>query len=1007
MVLAWAGVVAAGCGGGSSPSTAGAAMDLRSKTMGNEGAYVPPQCWTRTADAAGRVHNPCYTCHTRPVEPNYTDDSDLQQELSFPAPLRRNPWTNLFEDRTAAVAAIGDEDILRWVRQDNYRTAGGAIRLARLLADVPKGWDFDGDGTWGGYTPDCHFQFDAEGFDLAPDGAHTGWRAFAYLPFPGTFWPTNGSTDDVIIRLADAFRRDEAGALDLEAYRTNLAVVEALIKRRDVPVPATGEARLGVDLDGDGTLGTATRVRYDWAPVEGRLMSFVGKARLEQRSGAVHLAAGLFPEGTEFLHSVRYLDVGDDGTVGLSARMKELRWARKLGWRTYSQLRADANAAEKEKHDFPDRLEEPYGDVERGLSNGLGWVYQGFIEDAGGELRPQTYEETAACMGCHGGLGATVDGTFAFARKLDADAYRGGWHHWSQKGLRGVKEPKVDVTGAGTQYEYSFYLAYNGAGDELRANDEVLSRFFLADGTLDPGALAALHDDVTVLLHPSRERALRLDKAYRLLVQEQSFVRGRDATVEPAQNVWDETADGQVTGVVTPVAAQGARAEFNSGRAVPYGGVQAATPDAALQAAVLGAGMAGPDGALYAVSPDGLIHRSSYSLDLEDLSFPFPRRITLPTRTIVPNHGIGACYGCHRLPYPVPAADLAGRTMVDLPLLAGDVTEGGRVARLTHEAADDLNGKWSPDGARIAWASGSVEAFHLWVMNADGSGKRQVTAESGTQGWPGWSPDGARLVYWAHDPASGSYAIRTVKPDGTDPVTVVESADVLDAPAWRPDGQQIAYAALHEGNWDVWVASPDGAETHRLTSSPDMESNPLWRPDGAVLSFKVAPAGTYSLTTENFMTFEAGLASPTIHAWSGPQSVQMSNWSPDGARVAYTAEAVSGSSGVDRVSYLAVVSDVAVSGGTATATGDTLLSGALTLGDRGPVFSPDGTKVAFWGWDTSYLATLWIHHLDDGSTTQLTTLGFDTNPQWSPDGEWILFESSRGGDLDLWVVPAE
>jgi Tol biopolymer transport system component len=1000
--------VLVGCGGGaSSPTTAGAGMDLRSKSMVNGGAYVPPPCWTKTEGSAGRFHNPCYTCHTRPVEPNYTDDSDLQQELSFPASLRRNPWSNLFQNRAARVAAIGDDEILRYVRQDNYQTTSGDISLARLLAHVPRGWDFDGDGVWNGYVPDCHFQFDAEGFDRAPDGGLTGWRAFAYYPFPGTFWPTNGSTDDVLIRLPDAFRRDGAGDLDLVAYKTNLAVVEALIKRRDVPLPATDETRYGVDLDKDGALGTATRIRFDWAPLEGRNMSFVGKARSEQQAGTVHLAAGLFPEGTEFLHSVRYLDVAEDGTTRPSTRMKELRWAKKLGWRTYSELRAAANTAEKEKHDFPDRLEEFFGDVERGVSNGLGWAYQGFIEDARGDLRPQTYEETVSCMGCHGGLGATTDGTFAFARKFDTDAFRGGWHHRSQKDLRGVKEPKVDVLGAGTQYEYSFYLTYNGAGDELRANDEVGARFFKPDGSVDPAMIGRLHDDVTVLLNPSPERALKLNKAYRAIVEEQSFVRGRDPTIDPAQNVETETTDGQITAVATPVVAQGARAEFNLERALPFGGTQAPAPEPNLRATVLGAGMAGPSGTLYSVSADGLIHKSSYSLDLPDFTFPFPDRITLPTRAIVPNHGIGTCYTCHRMPYVVPPADLAGKTMAAVPVPTGDATEGGRVFRLTEAARDDVNGAWSPDGAKIAWASGSLEAFHVYVMNADGSGKQQVTGEAGTQGWPAWSADGARIAYWAHDPATRRFALRTVKADGSQPITVAESEDVLDMPAWRPDGQYIAYGRLQQGNWDVWVTRADGSESHRLTTSADMESTPLWSPDGSKLSYKVAPAGVYSLTTESFMTFEAGLDSPSVHAWIGPESVQMSGWSPDGTKIAYTAEAISGASGADRVSYLAVVSDVALAGTTATASNDTILSGAFTLGDRGPVFSPDGTKVAFWGWDTFYRATLWLHDLGDGTTRQLTHLGYDAHPRWSPDGRRILFESNRSGDLDLWVVPVE
>ena len=64
------------------------------------------------------------------------------------------------------------------------------------------------------------------------------------------------------------------------------------------------------------------------------------KAALEQ--GDVHLAAGLYPEGTEFLQSLRYLDEAADGSVIMASRMKELRYGRKYGWRDYATLRRAA-----------------------------------------------------------------------------------------------------------------------------------------------------------------------------------------------------------------------------------------------------------------------------------------------------------------------------------------------------------------------------------------------------------------------------------------------------------------------------------------------------------------------------------------------------------------------------------------------------------------------------------------------------------------------------------------
>lgn len=528
--------------------------DLRNRVLNNPLAYLTSQCFTKTVDAAGRVHNPCFSCHQPSREPNSIDDGDIQLGYNFPGLQGQelaNPWTNLFNDRSAAVAAIGDDAILAYVRQDNYRGSDGQPQLARTLAaSLPSGWDANGNGRWDGYLPDAGFSFDTAGFDRRADGSYSGWRAFGYTPFLGTFWPTNGSADDVLIRLAPAFWQTEAGQPDLVVYKTNLAIVSALIQRRDVTLDApVDEAMLNADLDKDGRLGRATLIRYDWAPLQGRTMSYVGKARLELAAGRVHLAAGLFPEGTEFLHSVRYLDADDLGNVTMARRFKELRYTVKKSWYSYSDLKEMALKEVREKAVNPERTRQFAGNAEIGLSNGQGWTYQGFIEDRQGRLRPQSYEETAFCIGCHSGIGATTDGIFAFPRKFTERSFQNGWYHWTQKGLAGTPEP-LRRDG---QPEYAHYLVHNGAADEFRENLEAILKFFDGEGNLKPDATNRLRSDISVLLLPSRQRALTLDKAYKAIVEEQSYVLGRDATVKPAVNVHRSIVIGTPSGIVQAV----------------------------------------------------------------------------------------------------------------------------------------------------------------------------------------------------------------------------------------------------------------------------------------------------------------------------------------------------------------------------------------------------------------------------------------------------------------------
>ena len=967
----------------------------------NDSAYLPPQCYTVTEVNSGAVRNTCYTCHTESISPNMTFDQDLQLENALPEYAETNRWSNLLEDRTDRAARIGDREILTYIRESNYFDSSGRIAVAERLSRFPSAWDHDGNGSWSGFVPDCYFQFDKYGFDRDRDGEITGWRAFGYYPFPSTHWPANGGISDVMIRLPRAFRRATSGAEDLEVYRLNLAILEALIKRDDVAIPATEERRFGVDLNANESLDTASVVRFNWAPLDGRYMYFVGEAGRLQRRGDIKLAAGLFPVDTEFLQTVRYPDPRGE-TVGLSPRIKEIRYARKIHWYTYAELETLYLSEIKERSDFPDRLKLPVGNFEDGVTNGRGWVLRGYIEDSAGELRPQSKEETTYCIGCHGGVGVTNDSTFSFGRKLDSREFQEGWFHWSQKDLTGINEPKVHLKNIGVQYEYSFYLMYAKAGDEFAANREVVDRFFDSDGYVRDDMATRLHEDISLLLYPSHERSIELNKVYKTIVDDQSFILGREPVIGSA-DLHDEieAADAE-TGVSEPVVVLTPPRDF-PGR---FAAAESTTlpshgPKEITIAQVDGLGMSGPSGERYGINWQGLIDESTYGITTEGVSFTFPPRHTLPTRIIVPNSDIPGCYTCHRLMTPMPDND--PQVTEPVTLSRSSATESGtELTQLTSNVGTDINAQWSPDGRKIAWESDRSGEFQIWVMNADGTGKKQVSRGPAKHGWPMWSPDGTRLVYWGYTESTGMSSISTSRMDGTGVIMLVETDGTLDRPEYRPDGNYVAYAAEIDSNWDIYAIDVRTRKTYRLTHDAQMETNPLWSPDGNIIAYKVAPNKEYNLTIENFISVRNGLDNPSYYLWDGTKSIQMNAWSPDGTKIAYTAEAVTNTSGEDRVSYLAVVDDVNFRGGKTSGT-PVVLSRA-TLGDRGPVFSPDGNSVAFWAWDAAYRATLWMADVDGSNSRQITTEGSDMYPRFSPDGGKLAFESARSGNMDIWVA---
>ena len=519
--------------------------ELTRDVLENPTAYIPPQCYTKTTDADGAVHNPCYVCHTESKAPNFLNDIDVQQELVFPEPGVINRWHNMFKDNSEKVEEITDDFILNYVRQDNYKTTNGRLILADALNEVPAEWDRNKNGEWDGFIPDSYYNFNEKGFDTAPDGNLTGWRVFAYYPFLGTFMPVNGSTDDVMIRLPEAFRKDEQGLFNQDVYELNLSIIESLLKQKDIVISEVDETLYSVDLNKDGKLSRTNTIRFAWSPNDNIFMSYVGLAKTKLEKDGVKLAAGLFPVGTEFLHSVRYIDAQNGKTV-MASRMKELRYARKDNWRNYYQLERIATQEVKERHDFPDRTKQVLGNMEVGLTVPQGWTYQGFIEDKQGDLRPQSYEESYFCVGCHSGTGATADTTFSFSRKFDSNNFKQGWYSWLEKDLSGISDP-LRNDGIG---EYGYYLTHNPSGNEYRNNDAVKTKFYYNNGEKNTAAFKALEADISTLLMPEVKHALLMNKAYKVIVNEQSYRHGRDGHVKKIDNIHKNVELGQDTGIV-------------------------------------------------------------------------------------------------------------------------------------------------------------------------------------------------------------------------------------------------------------------------------------------------------------------------------------------------------------------------------------------------------------------------------------------------------------------------
>lgn len=464
----------------------------------NREAPIPPQCYTKT----DQVNNPCYVCHQsyhdQPLRPNKLNDGFQQGSYAFSDLGVTNSWRNLFQDRTHAISRISDKAILSYINEDNYTPFIEQLKQS----------------DWQGIIPEVqNLHLGAAAFDehgLAKDGS--GWVAFNYKPMPSTFWPTNGSTDDVMIRLPEAFMQVN-GKYSRDVYYANLALVEmAIADTQQTTSISLNEQLIGADLNGDGVLTAQVNEVV-------RSKHYVGDAK------EVPLHKMLYPEGTAFLHTVRYVNVNDEGDISVSPRMKEVRYMVKKKFLTLGELKGRYYLERKEKHFENLPYANDFG--HDGVSNKHGWTLLGFIENEQGQLRQQNHEEQFFCTGCHKSVGAIIDETFSFPRKV---AGVNGWGYIDLKSMQDA--PNVGEE----QGEYLTYLQRVRGGDEFRQNQEMLTRWFKKDGSVDIEKVKSL-PDIYSLITPSKRRALDLNKAYKTIVEEQSFIYGRDATLGTASNV--------------------------------------------------------------------------------------------------------------------------------------------------------------------------------------------------------------------------------------------------------------------------------------------------------------------------------------------------------------------------------------------------------------------------------------------------------------------------------------
>lgn len=149
-----------------------------------------------------------------------------------------------------------------------------------------------------------------------------------------------------------------------------------------------------------------------------------------------------------------------------------------------------------------------------------------------------------------------------------------------------------------------------------------------------------------------------------------------------------------------------------------------------------------------------------------------------------------------------------------------------------------------------------------------------------------WSPDGAQIAYL------DSSGINVISSQGGRPRRIVRSAVGADSIEWSPNGTQIAYDAIRGSGSRIYVMNADGSDRSALVDGTTFSGPgaPAWSPDGSRIAYVTTPGKPNHYGVQFWVVAADGSNRTKIYdsgCCPNPDGFQGPVWSPDGNRIAY------------------------------------------------------------------------------------------------------------------------
>jgi Tol biopolymer transport system component/DNA-binding winged helix-turn-helix (wHTH) protein len=385
---------------------------------------------------------------------------------------------------------------------------------------------------------------------------------------------------------------------------------------------------------------------------------------------------------------------------------------------------------------------------------------------------------------------------------------------------------------------------------------------------------------------------------------------------------------------------------------------------------------------------------------------------------------------------------------------AGSAPPPLKIIHFTSFPGRENHATFSPDGNQIAflWSDGKGADHDIYVKLIGAGHPLRLTTDPGADTHPAWSPDGRYIAFFRQSAeSSGCYLIPALGGPERKLADIFPYRTPTSGSSqyYSPDGKYLAISDKNsqEEPFHLYLLSIETGEKRRITSPPMGavgDSYPAFSPDGRTLAFIRSSS---QATTDIYLLPMLGPTSA-----GDPRRLTFDNssilgfaWTADSRGIVFASRRESSlynlwripitggtperlptigqnvispaiSRQGDRLAYTQTLDDQNIwrleinSMGRGVAPTSLIAS---TLGDNGPGYSPDGQRIVFASTRSGSFG-IWVCDRNGANPMQLIDRGPDLTgtPRWSPDGRQIAFDSrssdsGREGNADIYVVSAE